>query len=384
MAKSIYMDYAATTPVDPRVVEVMSTCLSDVFGNPASAHVPGTQAHERVEHAREQVAGLLGASPKEIIWTSGATESINLAIKGVARYYQNRGRHIVTCRTEHKAVLDTFKQLEKEGFEATYLIPDSTGYLNPEQVADAIRPDTVLVSVMHVNNEIGIIQDIRAIGEICRRQSTLFHVDAAQSVGKVTIDLDSLPVDLLSFTAHKVYGPKGIGGLFLRREPRVCVEPLIHGGGHEMGNRSGTLATHQIAGLGAAFAISADEMVQDNQRVAALKNALWRGLEAIPDVSLNGRLDGISGILNVSFAGVDGESLLYSLRNIALSSGSACTSADQEPSYVLRALGLNDQLAQGSIRFSLGRFSTEAEVTQVCEGVVAQVHRLRVLAPESR
>jgi len=379
--RPIYLDYAATTPVDPRVAARMSCCLTmeGCFANPASSsHVPGREARGLVEKARMQLATAMGCHPTEIIWTSGATESDNLAIKGVARFHGDRGRHIVTSRTEHKAVLDTCKQLEREGFEVTYLAPGSDGIVTPAAVAAALRKDTVLVSIMHANNEIGVVQDIAAIGAICAERGILFHVDAAQSAGKLCMDLAALPVQLMSFSAHKVYGPKGIGALYVREH--TGLQPLIHGGGHERGLRSGTLATHQIVGMGEAFCIACDEMTIEQARIRRLRDRLWQGLSALGGVLLNGHPQScIAGILNVSFEGVEGESLLFALRELAVSSGSACTSASREPSYVLRALGRDDQLAQSSLRFSVGRSTSEAEIDRAVTLVREQVTRLRGL-----
>ncbi len=385
MKMPIYLDYAATTPVDERVAEVMAHYLTvdGVFGNPASrSHAYGWQAEAAVEEARRQVAQLIGADPREIVWTSGATESDNLAIKGCARFNSQRGRHVVTSGIEHKAVLDSCHQLEKEGFEVTWLTPDADGLITPEAVAAAIREDTVLVSVMHVNNEIGVINDIAGIGEVCRSRGAYFHVDAAQSAGKVPVDLTEMPVDLMSFSAHKVYGPKGVGALYVRRRPRVRLEALIHGGGHERGMRSGTLPVHQIAGMGEAFRIAGEQLAAENDRILALRERLRQGLEAIDAVRLNGSREArVAGILNVSFGYVEGESLIMALKDLAVSSGSACTSASMEPSYVLRALGVDDDLAHSSIRFSLGRYTTEEEVTRTLELVTDAVSRLRALSP---
>jgi len=385
MRVPIYMDYAATTPVDPRVAQKMSECLlmDGCFGNPASrSHQFGWKAEEIVETARRQVADLINADPREIVWTSGATESDNLAIKGVAHLYGEQGRHIITSKIEHKAVLDTCRQLEREGFEVTYLDPDSTGLITAEQVAQALRDDTILVSIMHVNNEIGTINDVAAIGEVTRARKVLLHVDAAQSAGKVEIDLERMKIDLISFSAHKIYGPKGIGVLYVRRKPRVRLEAQMHGGGHERGMRSGTLATHQIAGMGEAFRIAKEEMGVECSRIAALRDRLWQGISSLDAVHLNGNVERhVCGILNVSFACVEGESLLMSLKDLAVSSGSACTSASLEPSYVLRALGLSDELAHSSIRFSIGRFTTEQEIDHASEQVRKAVTRLRELSP---
>jgi len=385
MKLPIYMDYSATTPVDPRVADKMCSCLTleGRFGNPASrSHSFGWEAESAVEGARRQVAELVNADPKEIVWTSGATESDNLAIKGVAHFYRKRGKHIVTCKTEHKAVLDTCRALEREGFDVTYLDPDANGLIDLSKLEAALREDTVLVSIMHVNNEIGVIQDIESIGEMTRARKILFHVDAAQSAGKVPIDLERLKVDLMSFSAHKIYGPKGIGALFVRRKPRVRLEAQMHGGGHERGMRSGTLATHQIVGMGEAFRIAREEMAAENERVIALRQRLWDGLKDMEQVFLNGDVERrVAGNLNVSFAFVEGESLIMSLKDLAVSSGSACTSASLEPSYVLRALGREDELAHSSIRFTLGRFSTAEEVDYAIAKIRAQVERLRDLSP---
>jgi cysteine desulfurase len=380
-ASPIYFDYAATTPVDPRVAVRMSGCLTSegCFANPASSsHVPGRQARGLVETARAQVAEAVGCQPTEIVWTSGATESDNLAIKGAARFHSDRGRHVVTSRTEHKAVLDSCRQLEREGFELTYLTPGPDGIIAPESLAAALREDTVLVSIMHVNNEIGVVQDIAAIGRACAERAVLFHVDAAQSAGKLPIDLSALPVQLMSFSAHKVYGPKGIGALYCRAH--TGLQPLIHGGGHEHGLRSGTLATHQIVGMGEAFRIAVAELPEEQARIAALRDRLWEGLSALGGVVLNGHpVARAPGLLNVSFEGVEGESLLFAVRALAVSSGSACTSASREPSYVLRALGRDDQLAQSSLRFSVGRSTTAADIEQAIAVVREQVGRLREL-----
>jgi len=385
MRLPIYLDYSATTPVDPRVAEKMCSYLTmeGEFGNPASrSHAYGWTAEAAVEQARSQVAALVDADPKEIIWTSGATESDNLAIKGAAHFYQKKGKHIVTCKTEHKAVLDTCRQLEREGYEVTYLDPEPNGLLSLDRLRAALREDTILVSVMHVNNEIGVIQDIGAIGEITRERRILLHVDAAQSAGKVPINLRESNVDLMSFSAHKIYGPKGIGALYVRRKPRVRLEAQMHGGGHERGLRSGTLATHQIVGMGEAFALARKEMAAENERVIALRNRLWNGLKDIEEVYVNGDLEHrVAGNLNVSFAFVEGESLIMALKDMAVSSGSACTSASLEPSYVLRALGREDELAHSSIRFTIGRFTTEEEIDYVVAKVRGQVERLRELSP---
>ncbi|MDF3030046.1 MAG: iscS [Moraxellaceae bacterium] len=386
MKRPIYLDYSATTPVDPRVAEMMVDCMTREgnFGNPASrSHVYGWQAEEAVETARRQVADLVNADPREIVWTSGATESDNLAIKGAAHFYQTKGKHIVTSRIEHKAVLDTCRQLEREGFEVTYLDPEKgTGLIRPEAVAAALRDDTILVSLMHVNNEIGTITDIAAIGEITRARGIIFHVDAAQSTGKVEIDLENLKVDLMSFSAHKTYGPKGIGALYVRRKPRIRLEAQMHGGGHERGFRSGTLATHQIVGMGEAFRIAKQEMQSENERICKLRDRLWQGLEGLEQVFMNGDLEQrVPHNVNVSFNFVEGESLIMALKDIAVSSGSACTSASLEPSYVLRALGLSDELAHSSIRFTIGRFTTEEDIDFVIDHARQAVNRLRELSP---
>ena len=381
----IYLDYLSTTPVDPRVVEVMSACLSNegVFGNPASrSHVFGWKAEEAVENARNQVAELINADPREIVWTSGATESDNLAIKGVAHFYHKKGKHIVTSKIEHKAVLDTCRQLEREGYEVTYLDPDEQGLTTPDMVKAALREDTILVSVMHANNEIGVVNDVAGIGEICRDAGVLLHVDAAQGAGKVALDMEAMKVDLLSMSAHKMYGPKGVGALYVRRKPRVRLEAQMHGGGHERGMRSGTLATHQLVGFGEAARIARDEMQAEADRLATLRQRFWDAISDIPEVHINGDRDQrLPGALNVSFAFVEGESLIMSLRDLAISSGSACTSASLEPSYVLRALGLNDELAHSSLRFSFGRFTTEAEVDHAAKCVRDAVEKLRELSP---
>jgi cysteine desulfurase len=384
MKLPIYLDYAATTPVDPRVAEKMVACLTldGNFANPASrSHVYGWRAEEAVEHARRQVADLVGADPREIVWTSGATESDNLAIKGVAHARAQRGRHIITSQIEHKAVLDSCQQLEREGFEVTYLKPGLDGLITPEQLRAALREDTILVSLMHVNNEIGTINDIAALGAVARAGGALMHVDAAQSTGKLPIDLLQLPVDLMSFCAHKTYGPKGIGALFVRRDPQLKLEALIHGGGHERGMRSGTLATHQIVGMGECFALAAQELDDDNQRISQLRDQLLRGLESLPDVTLNGcAQQRVPHNLNLAFAGVDGELLLLALKDLALSSGSACNSASVEPSFVLRAIGTPDALAHASLRVSLGRFSTPEEIDQAAQILSQVVTRLRQAA----
>ncbi|MBL0596904.1 IscS subfamily cysteine desulfurase [Aeromonas jandaei] len=385
MKLPIYLDYSATCPVDPRVAEKMMQCLTmdGLFGNPASrSHRFGWQAEEAVDLARNQVAELIGADPREIVFTSGATESDNLAIKGAAHFYASKGKHIITSKTEHKAVLDTCRQLEREGFEVTYLEPMPNGLFTLEMIENAMRDDTILVSMMHVNNEIGVIQDIKGLGELCRSRKILLHVDAAQSVGKVEIDVEAMKIDLLSLSAHKIYGPKGIGALYVRRKPRVRIEAQMHGGGHERGMRSGTLPTHQIVGMGEAFRIAKEEMASEHERVMTLRQRLWDGLKDIEAVYLNGDLEQrVSGNLNVSFAYVEGESLIMALKDLAVSSGSACTSASLEPSYVLRALGLNDELAHSSIRFSIGRFTTEEEIDYAVKLIRDSIGRLREMSP---
>ncbi|MGU5658150.1 IscS subfamily cysteine desulfurase [Aeromonas veronii] len=385
MKLPIYLDYSATCPVDPRVAEKMMQCLTmdGLFGNPASrSHRFGWQAEEAVDLARNQVADLIGADPREIVFTSGATESNNLAIKGVAHFYASKGKHIITSKTEHKAVLDTCRQLEREGFEVTYLEPMPNGLFTIEMIENAMRDDTILVSIMHVNNEIGVVQNIAAIGELCRSRKILLHVDAVQSVGKIPVDVEALRVDLLSVSAHKVYGPKGIGALFVRRKPRVRLEAQMHGGGHERGMRSGTLPTHQIVGMGEAFRIAKEEMVSEGERILALRKRLWNGIKDIEAVYINGDLEQrVPGNLNVSFAYVEGESLIMALKDLAVSSGSACTSASLEPSYVLRALGLNDELAHSSIRFSMGRFTTEEEIDYAVKLIRDSIGRLREMSP---
>lgn len=379
----IYLDYSATTPVDPRVAQKMIPYLTELFGNPASrSHVFGWDADKAVETAREQVAALVNADPKEIVWTSGATESNNLAIKGAANFYAGKGKHLITIRTEHKAVLDTVRELERQGFTATYLTPLENGLVDLDDLKAAIRPDTVLVSVMHVNNEIGVIQDIVAIGKLCREKGIIFHVDAAQSTGKVEIDLKKLPVDLMSFSAHKTYGPKGIGALYVSRKPRVRLEAQMHGGGHERGMRSGTLATHQIVGMGEAFRIAREEMASENARILKLRNKLLKGLQKIEEAYINGDLEQrVAHNLNVSFNYVEGESLMMAIKNLAVSSGSACTSASLEPSYVLKAIGREDELAHSSIRFSVGRFTTEEDIDYTVALVKSKVTQLRDLSP---
>ncbi len=381
--KPIYLDYAATTPVDPRVVQQMVPYLYEQFGNPASrSHGYGWAAEEAVEIAREQVAALIGADPREIVWTSGATESNNLAIKGAAQFHAARGRHFITLKTEHKAVLDTMRELERDGFEVSVLDVQEDGLLDPDVLKAALRPDTILVSVMAVNNEIGVIQDLAAIGALCRSRGILFHSDAAQASGKLPIDLDRLPVDLLSLSAHKTYGPKGIGALYVRRKPRVRIEAQIHGGGHERGMRSGTLPVHQIVGMGAAYQLAREVMGSENERIRSLRDRLLAGLQAIPEARVNGSLDArVPHNLNISFPYVEGESLLMGMKGIAVSSGSACTSASLEPSYVLRALGLSDEVAHSSIRFSVGRYTTVADIDRAIALVSATVERLRTLSP---
>ena len=381
----IYLDYSATTPVDPRVAELMCQYLTPegVFGNPASrSHVFGWDAEAAVEEARKYIATLVGANPKEIVFTSGATESNNLAIKGVAHFNKKKGNHIVTCKTEHKAVLDTCRQLEREGYEVTYLDPEPNGLVDLGKLEAALRDDTLIVSIMHVNNEIGVIQDIAAIGELCRDRKIIFHVDAAQSAGKIPINLSELKVDLMSFSAHKIYGPKGVGALYVQRKPRVRLEAQMHGGGHERGMRSGTLAPHQIVGMGEAFRIASEEMEAENARILTLRNRLYDGLKDMEEVYVNGDIDQrIAGNINISFNFVEGESLLMALKDLAISSGSACTSASLEPSYVLRALGRNDELAHSSIRFSIGRFTTEKDIDYTIEHVREAVGKLRELSP---
>lgn len=382
--KPIYLDYSATTPVDPRVAEKMMLFLTEEFGNPASrSHAYGWVADQAVEEAREQVAALVNCDPKEIIWTSGATESNNLAIKGAANFYAaTKGKHLITVATEHKAVLDTMRELERQGFEATYLYPEENGLVDLEKLKAAMRPDTVLVSVMFVNNEIGVIQDIPAIGNLCREKGIIFHVDAAQATGKVEIDLAKLPVDLMSFSAHKTYGPKGIGALYVCRKPRIRLEAQMHGGGHERGFRSGTLPAHQIVGMGEAFRIAKEEMASENARIKALRDKLWAGLSCIEEVYLNGDLNQrVPHNLNVSFNYVEGESLMMAIKDIAVSSGSACTSASLEPSYVLRAIGREDELAHSSIRFSIGKNTTEQDIDYAITLIKEKVGKLRDLSP---
>jgi len=381
----VYLDYSASTPVDPRVAEEMCKYLTmdGVFGNPASrSHKFGWDADKAVENARADIAALVNANPKEIVWTSGATESDNLAIKGAAHFNQRRGKHIITMKTEHKAVLDSCRQLEREGYEVTYLDPEKDGLLDLAKFKDAIRDDTTLVSIMHVNNEIGVVQDIATIGEICRERKIIFHVDAAQSAGKVAIDLAELKVDLMSFSAHKIYGPKGIGALYVQRKPRIRIEAQMHGGGHERGMRSGTLAPHQCVGMGEAFRLAKEEMAADNEKLLALRQRFIDGFKDMEEVYINGSLERrVAGNLNISFNFVEGESLMMAMKNLAVSSGSACTSASLEPSYVLRALGRSDELAHSSLRLSMGRFTTEADIDLAIEQVRAAVEKLRDLSP---
>ncbi len=379
----IYLDYSATTPVDPRVAEKMIPYITELFGNPASrSHSYGWEAEEAVESARENVARLVNCDAKEIIWTSGATESNNLAIKGAAQFYKTRGNHLITVRTEHKAVLDTTRELERQGFEVTYLDVQENGLISKDALLAALRPETILVSVMFVNNEIGVVQDIAGIGEICREKGIIFHVDAAQATGKVDIDLATLKVDLMSFSAHKTYGPKGIGALYVRRKPRVRLEAQMHGGGHERGFRSGTLATHQIVGMGEAFRIAREEMASENERIRQLRDRLWNGISDMEEVYINGDIDArVPHNLNVSFNFVEGESLIMAIKELAVSSGSACTSASLEPSYVLRALGRNDELAHSSIRFTIGRFTTEEQIDFAIHLIREKIGKLRDLSP---
>ena len=383
MKKPVYLDYSATTPVDPRVVDAMIPFLREDFGNPASrSHAYGWKAEEAVEAARGHVADLVQCDPKEIIWTSGATESINLAVKGAAHFYKEKGRHLITVRTEHKATLDTCRELEREGFEVTYLDVKDNGLIDWDVLVAACRPDTILISVMYVNNEIGVIQDIPRIGEWCREKGIIFHVDSAQATGKVAINLQALKVDLMSFSAHKTYGPKGMGALFVRRKPRIRIEAQIHGGGHERGMRSGTLPSHQIVGMGEAFRLAKLEMAVENDRIRSLRDRLWKGLSEIEAVYLNGDLDHrVPHNLNVSFNFVEGESLLMGIKDVAVSSGSACTSASLEPSYVLRALGRSDELAHSSIRFSVGRFTTEQDIDFTVALLKEKVAKLREMSP---
>ncbi|MFO1385600.1 MAG: IscS subfamily cysteine desulfurase [Chitinivorax sp.] len=379
----VYLDYSATTPIDPRVADLMIPYLTEKFGNPASrSHAFGWEAEKAVEDAREQVAQLVNCDSKEIVWTSGATESNNLAIKGAAQFYKGKGKHLITMKTEHKAVLDTTRELERQGFEVTYLAPQENGLIDVEEFVAAIRPDTILASVMFVNNEIGVIQPIAQLGEICRGKGVIFHVDAAQATGKVAIDLQTLKVDLMSFSAHKTYGPKGIGALYVRRKPRIRIEAQMHGGGHERGMRSGTLATHQIVGMGEAFRIAREEMQAENERIRMLRDRLWAGLSTIDEVYINGDLEQrVPHNLNVSFNFVEGESLIMAIKDLAVSSGSACTSASLEPSYVLRALGRSDELAHSSIRFTIGRFTTVEEVDYAIQLLQQKIGKLRELSP---
>ena len=385
MKLPIYLDYSATTPVDPRVAAIMMKYLTmdGEFGNPASrSHRFGWQAEEAVDVAREQVADLINADPREIVFSSGATESNNLAIKGAAHFYGKKGKHIITAKTEHKAVLDTCRQLEREGYEVTYLEPGTDGIVTPKQLEEALRDDTILVSLMHVNNEIGVIQDIAAFGEICRANKVILHVDAAQSAGKIDIDVQTMKVDLISFSAHKVYGPKGIGALYVSRKPRIRLEAQMHGGGHERGMRSGTLATHQIVAMGEAFRIAKEEMVEENKRLLKLRTRLLDGVSDMEEVYVNGSMDSrVSGNINISFNYVEGESLVMALKDLAVSSGSACTSASLEPSYVLRAIGRDDELAHSSIRFSIGRFTTEEEIDYAIKIIRENIGKLREMSP---
>ena len=383
MQLPIYLDYSATTPVDPRVVDAMIPWLRENFGNPASrSHSFGWTAEKAVDQAREQVAALVNGDPRELIWTSGATESINLALKGVARFYKDKGKHLVTVKTEHKATLDTMRELERDGFGVTYLDVEDNGLVDFAKLEAALRPDTILVSVMYVNNEIGVIQDIAAIGELTRSRGIVFHVDAAQATGKIVIDLAQLKVDLMSFSAHKTYGPKGVGALFVRRKPRVRLEAQMHGGGHERGLRSGTLPTHQIVGMGEAFRLAREEMATDNERIRMLRDRLWAGISQTEQVFLNGDWERrVPHNLNASFNFVEGESMIMAMKDVAVSSGSACTSASLEPSYVLRALGRSDELAHSSIRFTVGRFTTPEEIDFTIDLVTRQVARLREMSP---
>ena len=383
MKLPIYLDYSATTPVDPRVAAAMIPYLTEHFGNPASrSHAFGWQTEKAVEEARENVAALVGCDPKELVWTSGATESINLALKGAAHFYKERGKHLVTVKTEHKATLDTMRELEREGFEVTYLDVLPNGLVDFAAFEAALRPDTSVVSVMYVNNEIGVVQDIARMGELLRSRGIIFHVDAAQATGKIPVDLSALKVDLMSFSAHKTYGPKGVGALYVRRKPRVRIEAQMHGGGHERGMRSGTLPTHQIVGMGEAFRLAKLEMATDNERIRMLRDRLWKGLSQIEEVYVNGDMERrVPHNLNVSFNYVEGESLIMAIKDVAVSSGSACTSASLEPSYVLRALGRSDELAHSSIRFTVGRFTTEAEIDYVVDLMQRKVKKLRELSP---
>lgn len=381
--KPIYLDYSATTPIDPRVVEAMMPFLTESYGNPASrSHSFGWTAEQAIENSRKHVGDLVGCDPRELVWTSGATESINLALKGAAQFYKDKGRHVITVKTEHKATLDACRELEREGFEVTYLDVMENGLIDINHFIESLRDDTVLVSVMYVNNEIGVIQDICSIGEICREKKIIFHVDSAQATGKLNIDLSKLKVDLMSFSAHKTYGPKGVGALFVRRKPRIRLQAQIHGGGHERGMRSGTLPTHQIVGMGKAFELAMEESLAENQRIKKLRDLLWDGLSQIEEVYLNGDMDSrVPHNLNVSFNFVEGESLLMAIKDIAVSSGSACTSASLEPSYVLRALGRNDELAHSSIRFSIGRYTSEEHIKFTINLLKNQVARLREMSP---
>jgi cysteine desulfurase len=379
----IYLDYSATTPVDPRVAQAMIPWLTEHFGNPASrSHAYGWEAEEAVEKARAQVAALVNCDPREIVWTSGATESINLALKGAAHFYKDKGKHLVTVKTEHKATLDTMRELEREGFEVTYLDVDADGLVPVAAFEATLRPDTIVASVMMVNNEIGVVQDIPAMGEVCRKRGIVFHVDAAQATGKMPIDLGALKVDLMSFSAHKTYGPKGVGALFVRRKPRVRIEAQMHGGGHERGMRSGTLPTHQIVGMGEAFRIAKEEMAAEGERIRMLRDRLWKGLSSIEEVYVNGDLERrVPHNLNVSFNYVEGESLIMAIKDVAVSSGSACTSASLEPSYVLRALGRSDELAHSSIRFTVGRYTTVEEIDYAVDLIRRKIAKLRELSP---
>jgi cysteine desulfurase len=383
MKYPVYLDYSATTPVDPRVAEKMIPWLTSNFGNPASrSHAYGWQAEAAVEEAREQVAALVNCDPKELVWTSGATESINLALKGAAHFYKDKGKHLVTVGTEHKATLDTMRELEREGYEVTYLPVDAEGMVLVDAFKAALRPDTIVASVMYVNNEIGVVQDIKAMGEICRERGVIFHVDAAQATGKIAVDLSALKVDLMSFSAHKTYGPKGVGALYVRRKPRVRIEAQMHGGGHERGMRSGTLPTHQIVGMGEAFRLARLEMGAETERIRMLRDRLWQGLSSIDEVYINGDMSHrVPHNLNVSFNFVEGESLIMAVKDLAVSSGSACTSASLEPSYVLRALGRSDELAHSSIRFTVGRFTTESEIDFAVELIKRKIEKLRELSP---
>jgi cysteine desulfurase len=383
MKKPIYLDYSATTPVDPRVAAKMIPYLTEHFGNPASrSHAFGWETEKAVEEAREEVARLVGCDQKELVWTSGATEAINLALKGAAHFYKGKGKHLVTLKTEHKATLDTMRELEREGFEVTYLEVEQDGLLDLKKFEAALRPDTIVASVVYVNNEIGVVQDIASLGELCRSRGIIFHVDSAQATGKVVVDLSQLKVDLMSFSAHKTYGPKGIGALYVRRKPRVRIEAQMHGGGHERGMRSGTLPTHQIVGMGEAFRLARLEMATDNERIGKLRDRLWQGLSTIEEVYVNGSLEHrVPHNLNVSFNFVEGESLIMAIKDVAVSSGSACTSASLEPSYVLRALGRSDELAHSSIRFTVGRFTTEEEIDYTVDLVKRKIAKLRELSP---